>query len=120
MCPDGLPRPTGTVEGELAPAAIIGALGPLRDGATRCMASASGPGAAGTRVGLAMRIGPDGRLSAACMTADSASDPALRDCLLEVARATIFPAPSPAGSVDVLLPLELVPDASLAQALVCP
>jgi len=119
LCPDGLPRLAGDA-GELAAQAIVGALGPLRDGATRCMASATGPGAAGSRIGLAMRIGPDGRLSEACMTADSASDPALRDCLLEAARATTFPTPDPAGAVDVLLPMELVPDASLAQALICP
>jgi hypothetical protein len=119
LCPDGLPRLRGNV-GELETADIVSALGPLRDGATQCMATATGPGAAGTRIGLAMRIGPDGRLAEACMTADSAADPVLRDCLLDAARATTFPAPDPPGSVDVILPMELVPDASLAQLLVCP
>ncbi|RLB51027.1 MAG: hypothetical protein DRJ42_17640 [Deltaproteobacteria bacterium] len=122
LCPDGLPAVTDDAgdPGELTGAAIVGALGPLRQGAAQCMATARGPGAAGTRVGLAMRIGADGRLTEACITNDSASDPALRDCLLEAARATVFPAPSPAGYVDAVLPLTLVPDASLTQALVCP
>ncbi|MBW2464919.1 MAG: hypothetical protein JRH11_24935, partial [Deltaproteobacteria bacterium] len=118
LCPDGPPAASGD-SGELTGAAIVGALGPLRQGAALCMATARGPGAAGTRVDLAMRIGADGRLTEACITRDSASDPALRDCLLEAARATVFPAPSPAGYVDAVLPLALVPDASLTQALVC-
>jgi hypothetical protein len=119
MCPDGLPDYDGAL-GELSPRAIVGALGPLREGAQRCMTTATGPGAAGTRIGLAMRIGEDGRLSEACITEDSASDPALRACILDVARATAFPAPDPPGAVDAVLPMELVPDASLAQALLCP
>ena len=84
------------------------------------MATARGPGAAGSRIEITMRIGADGRLADACISRDSASDPALRDCLLEVARGTVFPAPSPAGYVDAALPLTLAPDASLTQALVCP
>ncbi len=118
MCPDGLPAQAGDV-GELSPQAIVGALGPLREAAQRCMSTATLPGAAGTRVGLAMRIGADGRLTHACITEDSASDPALRGCLLDAARATQFPAPNPPGTVDAVLPMELIPDPSLTQALLC-
>ncbi len=119
LCPDGLPPYQGPA-GELSTDAIIASLGPLREGAQRCMSTATGRGAAGTRVGLAMRIGEDGHITDACITEDSAADPALRACLIDVARATAFPVPDPAGAVDAVLPMELVPDASLAQALLCP
>ncbi len=119
LCPNGLPDVPDTELGQLSAQAIVSALGPLRDGATACLESAQGRAAAGGRVVLAMRIGPDGAMANACLVEDPIRDPRLRSCLLEAARATAFTPPSPAGVVDAVLPLELRPDASATQRPTC-
>ena len=64
---------------------------------------------AGGRVEVAMRIGDEGRVTEACLVSDEVGGSQLRDCLIRAARATVFPRPRPAGSVDVSLPLRLQP-----------
>lgn len=121
LCPDGLPAlPEETAPGTLRAPAIVSSLGPLRQGAEICVGTSGGRGAAGGRVVMAMRIGPDGRVSDACLVEDETEDPTLRDCLVRSARATAFPAPDPAGPVDVELPLVLAPLESQRQRALCP
>ncbi|MGE0789467.1 MAG: hypothetical protein AB7S26_27580 [Sandaracinaceae bacterium] len=120
LCPNGLPpRAAGDPEGNLRPDRIIGALGPLRQAAEICVGTAAGAGAGGGRVVLSFRIAPDGRVSEACVSEEPAPDPSLRECLLRGVRATMFDEPSPAGSVDVALPLVLAPLASQRQRALC-
>lgn len=120
-CPDGLPEPAeGTAEGELAARDIVGALGPLREGARGCFDNATGPAALGGRTSLALRIGPEGAVTEACFREDEIGDPGLRACVLEAARATHFPSPDPPGIVDAIVPLVFEPDASLRQPPLCP
>lgn len=115
LCPEGLEPPNGP-EGDLAARAIVEALGPLRREAEICVSTAQGPGG---RIELAMRIGPDGRLTEACAISDSSGDAAMRDCVLRAARATTFPVPDPRGSVDVQLPLVLAPSEESRQRPLC-
>jgi len=120
LCPDGLPPPPdGSPQGSLRPDRIVASLGPLRQGAEACAGATTGPGAAGARVALAMRIGPDGRLADVCVSEDSAGDPQLRVCLVRTARAVAFEAPDPPGFVDVQLPLVLAPRDSERQRPLC-
>jgi hypothetical protein len=121
LCPDGLPAfGEDDAVGDLAPRAIVGSLGPLRQAAEICVSTAQGPGAAGGRVELAMRIGPEGRITHACAVSDSTGDASLRECLIRAARAVAFPAPDPAGSVDAQLPLVLAPAEVSRQRPLCP
>lgn len=120
VCPEGLAPPAeDALEGELDPRAIVGALGPLRQGAQACVSAAQGPGAGGAHVRLALRIGPDGRVSEACAISNDSSDAALSACLVRAVRATIFPAPDPPGLVDVALPLALSPLETQRQRPLC-
>lgn len=119
-CPDGLPSlPEDAPVGQLRPQAIVGSLGPLRQAAASCVSAAEGAGAGGGRVSLAIRIGPDGLVQEACAVEDSTDDATLRACLARAARTTAFPAPDPSGSVDVQLPLALVPPESQRQRPLC-
>jgi hypothetical protein len=120
LCARGLPEaPADATEGDLAASAVMDALGPLRDAAARCLSVASGRAAAGGRIDVTLRIGADGTVGEACALRDEPLDPALRLCVLEAARALHFPAPSPAGYVDVVLPLRLAADATLEQRPLC-
>lgn len=120
LCPDGLPElAEGVPLGDLRAEVIVQSLGPLRQGAELCVTGTQGPGAAGGRVVLAMRIGADGTIDEACVREDATDDPALRECLLRAARSIALPAPSPPGVVDVELPLALAPLATQRQAPLC-
>jgi len=108
LCVDGLPDlqdsdPIGT----LAPEQIVSSLGPLRQAVEACAGASDGPGAAGGRVAMALRIAADGRVASACIVEDATGDPALRACIVRATRSIAFPAPEPAGFVDVQLPLAL-------------
>lgn len=109
LCPDGLPELAEAEQGELETTLIVGALGPLRAAVQDCMAQAAGTRAAGGLVELTMRIGPEGRVTDACLISDEVGGTELRTCLIRAAQATPFPAPRPTGSVDVRLPLRLQP-----------
>lgn len=120
-CPEGLSEPgADATEGDLATADIVAALAPLRDAATRCLQSARGAAIAGGKLTLALRIAPDGRVHDACAVDDAIGDPALLECVLESVRGLHFPVPSPAGFVDVQLPLDLTPVGPLPQRALCP
>ncbi len=119
-CPDGLPElPEEAPIGDLRPDRIVASLGPLRQGAEICVGATAGPGAAGGRVVLAMRIGPDGVVNEACVVESAAPDPALHECLARAARAVAFDAPAPPGFVDVQLPLVLAPLPAQRQRPLC-
>lgn len=110
LCPGGLPAlPRGARRGQLESTLVSGALGPLRDAVQGCMERSAGTRAAGGLIELTLRVGPDGTVSDACLLSDELGGTELRDCLLRAARATRFPQPMPAGSVDLALPLRLRP-----------
>jgi hypothetical protein len=120
MCPSGLPQPDpSAAEGVIHAPALTASLGTFRTAAQRCLASATGPGAAGGRLTLAFRIAADGRVAHACAIDDATRDSALRACVLESLRAIQFAAPDPAGWVDAQLPLVLRADETLAQRPLC-
>lgn len=120
LCERGLPEPAADApEGDLASSAVISALTPLREAAARCLSVATGRAASGGRLDVTLRIDSNGAVSEACAVHDEVRDPALRLCVLEAARALHFAAPSPVGYVDVVLPLRLTADASLAQRPLC-
>jgi hypothetical protein len=120
LCPDGLPEPTSDEpEGSLEPAALRATLTPLRDAALQCATSTGGLALQGGRLELGLRIGPDGRARELCMVRDSIGESILRRCVIEAARSLAFPAPNPAGFVDVQLPLEIALTGPAAQRAAC-
>ena len=119
-CPDGVPALAEDAPlGVLRPDRIVASLGPLRQGSALCVGATSGGGAVGGRVVMALRIGPDGVVSEACVVHDGMDDPLLRACLIRAARGTAFEAPDPPGFVDVQLPLVLAPLATQRQRPLC-
>jgi hypothetical protein len=115
-----LPAPApGSPEGDLDAKAIVAQLGPLRAAAEACLAHARGPASAGGRLVLALRIAADGRTQQACLMEDAIGDAALAGCVIDAANALRFPAPSPAGFVDVHLPLALAPEGPPMQRALC-
>jgi hypothetical protein len=118
LCPDGLPELAEDAPlGDLPADRIRGALDPLRSAAELCVGTSAGPGAAGGRVSLAVRIGPDGRVTDACAMEDSTGDAELRACLSRAARELAFDAPG--GYLDFALPLALEPGRAQRQIPVC-
>lgn len=111
-------QPEGTRQGDLDPSAALAALSPLRDAAQQCM-SASRAAANGGRLVLLLRAGTDGRVTDACVTNDTADDPALRQCVVDAARAIALPRPTPDGTADLALPLVFDPDPTLRQRPLC-
>jgi hypothetical protein len=118
LCPTGLDE-TAAPTGELSVAQLQGGLAGLREHAGDCLSQADVRGAAGGKLALALRIGASGRVEAACVMSDETGDAHLRACLLGQARQLSFPAPRPAGSVDVQLPLALRPAPGGATPLLC-
>lgn len=119
-CPKGLPRlPKRAPVGDLPADVAVTALAPLREEGARCLGAARGPALAGGKLVLALRVGALGRVEHACVLDSSLTDPQLARCIVESARAVAFPAPSPAGSVDLHVPLELAPIGLAAQRPVC-
>jgi hypothetical protein len=111
LCNEGLPEPAaGRGEGELAAAAIVQALTPVREAARACLQDATGPARAGGRVTLALRIGETGVVEHACLLQDGIGDATLGACVLQSARSARMPAPAPPGFVDVHVPLALTPE----------
>jgi hypothetical protein len=115
-----LPAPDpSSAEGELDPKAVVGALAPLRSAAETCLAHVRGRASAGGRLVLALRIAADGRTQQACLLQDPLGDAMLAGCVIDAALALRFPSPSPAGFVDVHLPLALAPQGPHAQRALC-
>lgn len=110
LCPDGLPAPPpGSVMGQIGAEQVIGALDPLRQRARACFETEVPTQAPGGLMTLMIRIGPDGGVSETCLLEDDLGGTALRNCVLEAARASRFPAPQPEGYVDVQIPLRFQP-----------
>ncbi|MFK7989129.1 MAG: hypothetical protein AB8I08_24130 [Sandaracinaceae bacterium] len=121
LCPEGVPPLAEEAPyGSLSADQLRSQLGPLRERAAICVSTATGPGAAGGRFDVAVRIDAEGAVGDACVQSDSAGDPALRGCLVRALRDLRFDAPSPPGVVDVALPLVLSPAAAQRQAPLCP
>lgn len=119
-CPRGLPRPAKRSRpGEIGQSALAAALAPLRDEGARCLSTATGPALAGGKLTLALRVDEGGRVGHVCAIESTLADAALTRCVLESARMLVFPVPSPAGSVDLHLPLELSPLGFATQRPVC-
>lgn len=119
-CPDGLPEPRADEpEGSLDPVALRTVLAPLREAALQCALSTGGVALLGGRLELGLRIGADGRPRELCMVRDGIGELTLRRCVIEAARRFEFPAPRPAGFVDVQLPLELALTGPAAQRALC-
>jgi hypothetical protein len=119
-CPDGLPAPRpDEPEGELDPAALRGALGPLKEQALACALSTGGRALLGGKLTLGLRVNADGKLDPLCMLQDTIGESLLRRCVIEAARALRMPAPEPRGFVDVHLPLELALLGPTAQRALC-
>jgi hypothetical protein len=120
LCPDGLPEPAAdAVEGSLDAATLRQVLAPLRDAGLSCALGVGGLALQGGRLEIGLRISPDGRARELCMVGDTIGEPVLRRCVIEAARSLQFPAPSPAGFVDVHLPLELTLEGPTAQRALC-
>ncbi len=121
LCPGGvLPEPAADQRlGSLAPDAIRARVAGMGEGAMRCFEYARGDAARGGRLRVLARIGPQGRVSEACATADELGDPTLRACVLGVVRGLVFPAPAEGDYVDVALPIRLLPDTSQQQRPLC-
>lgn len=118
LCPQGLPELAESDPlGDLPADRIRDALGPLRTGAELCVGTSTGPGASGGRVSMAVRIGPEGRVSDACVIEDTSGDPQLRACLARAARELSFDPPG--GYLDFTLPLALEPGRAQRQAPLC-
>jgi hypothetical protein len=118
-CPSGLPD-TSEPEGALDVSALTPALSELRTRAAECLSSADPRGAAGGHISLLLRVSSTGSLANACIDRDETGDARLRGCILEQAQKLHFPTPTPKGSVDLALPLSLVPAHAPVAPLLCP
>jgi hypothetical protein len=118
LCAEGLPElPEEAAEGDLPPDRLRAGLEPLVRAAELCVGTSVGSGAAGGRVRVAMRIGPDGRVEGACVREDTTGDPTLRACLVRAAQALAFDPPG--GYLDLALPMTLAPGAPQRQRALC-
>jgi hypothetical protein len=118
-CPNGLPD-TSDPEGALDVGALAPGLSELRTHAADCLSSADPRGAAGGRLNLLLRVSSTGALANACIDKDEIGDARLRACILDKAQKLHFPKPTPSGSVDLSLPLSLVPGHAPVSPLLCP
>ena len=66
-----------------------------------CLTQGGAQGAAGGKITLAMRIDAQGRVAESCVQRDELGDPVIAACVLELTRGLAFPAPQPAGVVEV-------------------
>jgi biopolymer transport protein ExbD len=118
LCPNGLPELEGE-SGELELEAIQTALIPFRERAATCLEQADARGAAGGRLRLAIRVEASGRVGRSCIEANETEDDALSACVIAATQQLTFPAPQPAGRVDLSLPIVLLQSSNPAQAPVC-
>ncbi|MBX3248634.1 MAG: hypothetical protein KF901_15765 [Myxococcales bacterium] len=118
LCLDGLP-PSTEREGELPVRVLLEAIDAARPALRECLSLAPPEAAAGGRLEVSFRVAADGGVADACARADAIGDPGVRACVLQAIGAMQLSPPSPAGVVDVVVPLLLVPDPSLAQRPLC-
>jgi hypothetical protein len=109
-CPNGLPDvDAGRAEGEIDARKLTDVLRGLQPETERCLSNSSGAGRAGGAFTLALRIAASGSAEDACVLDGDVRDPSLVTCVLQAVRAVQYPKPSPAGFVDVHVPLRLEP-----------
>jgi outer membrane biosynthesis protein TonB len=60
------------------------------------------------RLGIQVRVGPQGQVCSANVTADSFRDPGVSSCVLQLFRSASLPPPN-GGCVDVQVPLNFIP-----------
>ncbi len=120
FCPNGLPAPAASErEGDLSAEALRAAIPLLRDAVPRCAADGGARAALGGKLTLSLRIDEAGRVRHACLAQDEIGEPLLRRCIAQSAREISFAVPSPAGSVDLELPLALAAGGPAAQRPIC-
>lgn len=118
-CPNGLPELEAPA-GELSREQLREALRPLQGPLLGCLQGARSVAAhAGGVVRVALRIDAAGNVAASCVTESELPDDAVVSCVLERTAGLRFGAPSPAGSVDVVLPLRLSPEFAPAPRASC-
>lgn len=118
-CPGGLPSPPSDWrEGDVDPRALRATLEPMQAWVSRCRRDAAPQAPDGT-LELLLRLAPDGRVEKACVGRDEVGSAALRACIVERTRELHFAAPSPAGFVDLALPIRLAADDRLRQRPLC-
>lgn len=118
LCPEGLSAATD--DGSMEPADAVAALGPFREGASRCLRMAPAEAAGGGRLDLAFRVGSDGEVAEACARRDSVQSEAVRTCVLDALRGVRFPVPDPPGSTaQIALPVVLHPQTEAAPRTIC-
>ena len=122
MCPNG-EAPTfaeTAAEGDVDPNAVRARLTHFVETASTCLSKAT---SARTAQGGNMRVGfvlnAEGNVSAACATSDEIRDRDVRVCVIEALRTTPFDRPSPAGYVQLEVPLVLRPLAETAPKALC-
>ncbi|HEY6876409.1 MAG TPA: hypothetical protein VI299_00235 [Polyangiales bacterium] len=117
-CPEGLPT-TQEPEGALPTDQLLAAVAPLKEAAADCLLRGEARGAAGGRLTVGLRIDARGQVSHACVVHDELHDDATASCVTELAHRLSFPPPSPAGVLDVELPVSLRPGARVVQPPLC-
>ncbi|HEX5660950.1 MAG TPA: hypothetical protein VFX59_27345 [Polyangiales bacterium] len=117
-CPEGLPNTTEP-EGALPTPALREGVAPLAEAGADCLLSGDARGAAGGRLTLGLRIDAQGKVATACVVRDELADDAVAGCVTELAHRLTFPPPSPAGVVDVELPVALRPGPRVVQPALC-
>jgi hypothetical protein len=116
-CPDGLPEVAlDTPLGDLDASALGPSLHDLQADIAPCLAAMQVEAA---RVVLALRIAQDGSVAHACLLDAAGLDAHTAGCLVLAARSLVVPAPSPAGLVDLHLPLALHAEGPAAQRALC-
>jgi hypothetical protein len=120
LCPKGLPPlESGSTYGTLEPRQLQEARKTLQERAETCMEHASGTTAEGNMLNLATRLDQSGKIIQACFVTDEIGDVGLRRCVNQALKAVQFPAPEPAGIVDINIPLRFVYLPAFAQQPIC-
>ncbi len=120
MCTALSPLSEEAAPGTLHVAELRAALPAVQAAIEACRAGTSSVAALrGGRLRAALRIGPEGGAAEACVLEDGIGDEQLRLCAVRALRASRWPAPDPAGYVDVVLPFRLRADRSFEVAPIC-
>ncbi len=117
MCSDELPPPGR--QGDLSRTQIIESLAPLQEGLKPCLTAGRAESAQGGRMRVLIRVGTEGAVESACVVNDETRDAEVRACVLREIRGLQFPQPRPRGTVDLRLPINLIPEALPIQRSLC-
>lgn len=117
-CPEGIAVPEGVEYGELDPAAAREVLLSLRPRLTACV-DASTELFSEVALYVVLRVGEDGGVREVCVGRGE-GPPIVEACVLEVVQSARFARPSPAGVVDLALPLRLAQGRAAHPRPLCP